>query len=124
MPMQKLAGDSELGADLADLILIEGRQRLNDPATFDQLLDSGHPIVVRLDDVRSCGSTRFDGVWIDGSLPQYPVAIQKLSGAQDPLLNSDEMLADYMPFLLGIAHTRQRAEKLGFGGLDMKRRCS
>src|ERR1700736_4719081 len=115
MPVQKLARDTELGADLANLIFIKRGQRLDDPARLDQLLNSGNSVVMGLDDIRSRGAARFDGVGIDGSLPENPVAVQKMASAQHALLHGDELFADDVPFPFRIANTRQRVQKLTLG---------
>src|ERR1051326_2577597 len=119
--MQKLAGNPELRADLANLVLIERCQRLDDAAAFDQLLDACDPIVVGLDHVRSRGAAGFDSVGIDGPLPEDPVAIEKMAGTQDALLDGDKLLADDVPLLLRIADARQSAQNLGSGIFDVKR---
>ncbi len=89
---------------------------------FDQLLNPGHAVVMGLDHVRFRGAAGFDGVGINGSLAQNPMAVQKMAGAQDALLHGDELLADDVALGLGIAHARQRFEKFGFGFFDVKRR--
>ena len=59
--MQKLAGDAELGADLADFIFIERGQRLDNAAAVDQLLDAGDAVVMGLDNIgfAPCRPTRW-----------------------------------------------------------------
>src|SRR5437868_6073328 len=109
--MQKLAGDSQLLADFANLILVEGCQRLNDAAAVDQLLDSGNAIVMGLDQIGSSGAAGFDRVRIDGSLAQDPVAVEKMAAAQHALLHGDKLLADDVALLLRIANAGQRIEK-------------
>ncbi len=88
------AGNAQLFADLANFVFIERRQRLDDPARLDQLLDARHAIVMSLDDVGLRGAARFDGVRINRALSQDPMAVEKVAGAQDAFLHHDELLAD------------------------------
>src|ERR1700733_6626348 len=96
MTMQELARDPQLLADFPDFILVKRSQRLNDPACFNELLNSRDAIVMGLNDVGLRGTARFDGVGINGALPQNPIAIQKSSRTQNAFLNHDELLADDM----------------------------
>ena len=66
--------DSQFAPDLPHLVLIERAQRLHDAFLRYQLLDAGHPVVVRLDDRGFFRPAGFDGVRVDGSLAQNPVA--------------------------------------------------
>src|SRR5579871_896488 len=124
MPMQELRGNSQLGADLAHFVFIEGRQRLDDSSRVNQFLNSGDTVVMGLYDISSRRAARLDRIGINGPLPQDPMAVQKMTGAQNPLLHGNELLADDVPLLLRIANSRERTQKLAFGSLDMKGRSA
>ena len=78
MAVQELRRDSELCADLANLILVEGRQRFHQAPGIDQALNPGHPVVMRLDQIGLGGAARFYGVGVNGPLPQHPSALREL----------------------------------------------
>src|SRR4030081_1986256 len=111
MPGPILIGDAQLRSDLANLALVEPGERLDDAAVIDQLLDAGHAIVMGLDEVGLGRAARFDGVWVNCALAQNPMAVQEVSGLEPAILHGDELLADGVALLLGIANARQRAEE-------------
>src|SRR5216684_3177435 len=94
MAVQILVGDAELGADLAYLVLVERRERLDDAAVVDQLLDTGYSVVMGLDEIGLGRAAGFDGVGINGALAENPVAVQEVSGLEDAVLHGDELFAD------------------------------
>ncbi len=73
-----------------------------------------------LDDIRAGGAAGFDGVRVDGSLPQDPSAIEKMAGAQDAVLNRNELFADDVALFLGIADAFERAQEFAGGVFHMK----
>ena len=50
------------------------------------------------------------------------MSIEKVAGAQDALLDDDELLADDVPLFFGIRHPFERLQEFGFGFLNTKRR--
>src|SRR5260370_9721093 len=108
-------GVAEFGADLAYLVLVERRERLDDAAVINQFLDPGYAIVMGLDEIGLGRATGFDGVGINGALAENPVAVQEVSGLEDAVLHGDELFADDVAFLLGIANARERAEEFAGG---------
>src|SRR5437868_5443710 len=104
MPVQEFRGDSQLFADLADFVLIERRERLDDSAGLDQLLNTCDAVVMSLDDIRSRGTAGFDGVGINRALSENPMAVEEVAIAQNALLHGYELLADDVAFHLRVAH--------------------
>ncbi len=123
MAIQKLRRNAQLPADLANFIFVKRSQRLDDAACFDQLLNARDAIVMGLDDVGFRGAARFDGVGINGALPQDPIAIEKMPGAQDALLHRDELLADDVALGLGIGDAFERLQKFRFSFFHAKVRA-
>src|SRR5579859_891501 len=102
MTMQEFGGDTQLFTNLAYFIFVKRSQRLDDPPGFDELLNTRHAIVVRLDDVGLRSAARFNGVRINGTLAQNPMAVEKMARAEDALLYNHKLLADNVPFGLRI----------------------
>src|ERR1700689_5485205 len=113
MPVEKLGGNAQLFADLANFIFIKPRQRLDDAARVDQLLNSGDAIVMGLDHVGLRGAAGFDGVGINGALPQDPIPAEKLSAAPYSFLHHDELPADDVPLGLWIDDAFESFQKFG-----------
>src|SRR5205814_8393559 len=82
-----------------------------DAALIDQLLNARDAIVVGLDEVGLGGSSRFDGVGVDGSLPENPVAVEIVLTFENPFLNLDEFFADDKALPLRVRAASQRREE-------------
>ena len=83
MPVQQFVRQAQLAADLAHLVLVEVRQRLDDAALFDQLLNAGDAVVVRLDQVGLGGPAGFDRVGIDRALAENPVPVEEVAAFEE-----------------------------------------
>src|SRR5204863_8596962 len=69
--VEELLGDAERPRELPDLDLVELAERLDDAPLADHLLDDGHAVVVRLDDVGALRPTGLDRVGVDGPLAEH-----------------------------------------------------
>ena len=77
MAVEQRGREAQFAADGADFVLIEGRERLDDAAFLDQLLNPGDAVVVGLDEIGFGGAAGFDGVRIDGALAENPAAVEE-----------------------------------------------
>ena len=117
MAIEQFGGQAQFAADLAHFVLVERFQRLHDAARFDQLLNAGHAVVMRLDEGGLGGAAGFDRVRIDGALAENPVLVEQAARFDDALLHAHELFADDVALALRLADARERLEKLLFGVL-------
>src|SRR5580704_7761957 len=119
MPLEQLRRQTQLQADLADLILVERAERLDNTAFLQQLLYTGDAVMMRLNSLGALSTARFDGIGIDSSLAQNPMPVQQAMRFDDPLLLLQELLADDVPLALRIAYARQRRQEAILRPVDL-----
>ncbi len=114
MPHDDLFRQAQFEADLADLILEQLTQGLDQ--FHAHLLRQAAHVVMRLDDVRlaGLGAGRFDNVGIDRALRQPLDALELVRLLVEHL---DEIAADDLAFFFRIADSLERGEE-PVGGID------
>ena len=112
MAVEQFRGQREFASHLAHFIFVQRLERLHDAAARNQFLNAGHPVVMCFDQRRFVGAPRFDGVGIDGALPQDPMLVQQAARFDDAFLHPHELLADGVAFLFGIGDSGQGREEL------------
>src|SRR5579884_478170 len=115
VPREKAVRYANLASDLAHFVFVERSERLDNAARFNQRLNAGHAIVMRLDQIRLGGSAGFDGVRINRALAQNPVAVQKVLRSENALLHADKLFADGRALLLRIDDAGKGRQELVFG---------
>ena len=116
--IEQLRSKTQLAPDRAHFIFVEIRQRFDDAPRIDQLLYSGHAIMMSLDCRRFQGTARFDGVGINRSLTKDPVAVEQPAILYDAFLNPYKVLAYDVALQLGFANMFQRPKELVFAVFD------
>ena len=99
MALQQFRGERKLPADGADFVLIERRQRFDDAAFVDQLLNAGDAVVMGLDEVGLGAAAGFDGIGVDRALAENPAPVEIVFAFENALLDFDELLADDVALL-------------------------
>ena len=102
MAVEQFRREAKLAADGADFVLIEGRERFDDAAFVDQLLNAGDAVVMGLDELGFGGAAGFDGVGINGALAENPVPVEEVLALEDSLLDVDELFADDVALVFGV----------------------
>ena len=102
MPVQQFGREAQFAADGANFVLIKGRERLDDAAFVDQLLNPGDAVVMGLDQVGLGGAAGFDGVGVNGALAENPAGRRGSARFENALLHLDELLADDVALSFGI----------------------
>src|SRR5689334_2402352 len=120
MALEEMLRDPQFTADFPHFVLVEGGKGLDKSVSFDQGLDSRNAIVVCLNQIRFGRSARFDRIRIDRALAKNPVAIQKIAGFQDSILDLYKLLTNSAPFLLRLMKTGQYGEEFGLGVFGAK----
>ena len=85
---------------------------LDDAVGGHQLLDPGDTIVVGLDDGGFFRPAGFDGIRIDGALPENPMTVQQVMRFDDAFLHADKFLADDLALFFRIADGGEWPKKL------------
>ena len=98
MSRQELVRKPDFTTDFANFVFVERSERLHYAPGLDQSLYAGHPIMVRLDEVRLGRTSGFDRIGIDRPLSQNPMAVEEMLGRKNPFLNLDELLSDGTAF--------------------------
>ena len=99
----------ERAADLADLVLVELHERLDDLAGLDAPQQLGHAVVMRLDERRFARAARLDRVGIDRALAEQPLAGRQM--LEHVVLDREKRDADSLALDLRIRLAADGAEK-------------
>ena len=100
----------ERAADLADLVLIELHERLDDLAGLDAPQQLGNAVVVGLDERRFTRAARLDRVRINRALPEQPLAGRQM--LEHVVFDGKKCDADPLALDLGVRLAADGAEKL------------